>query len=44
MAKKKLPSMGTYGRIDHIIKKIKDAKTPDLFTNDFLKEVIQARV
>tara|TARA_R110001599_G_scaffold353231_1_gene590929 strand:- start:68 stop:688 length:621 start_codon:yes stop_codon:yes gene_type:complete len=35
--------MVTYGRIDHIVQKIKDAKTPDRFTNDFLKEVIQAK-
>ena len=37
------PSMVTYGRIDHIIEKIKAAKTPDRFTNDFLKEVIEAK-
>lgn len=39
----KPPSMGTYGRIDHIIQKIKEAKTPDRFTYDYLKEVIQAK-
>ena len=37
------PSMVTYGRIDHIIQKIKEAKTPERFTYDFLKEVIQAK-
>lgn len=37
------PSMVTYGRIDHIVTKIKEAKTPERFTNDFLKEVIQAK-
>lgn len=37
------PYMATYGRIDHIIKKIKEAKTPERFTNDFLKEVILAK-
>lgn len=39
----KPPYMATYGRIDHIVQKIKEAKTPDRFTNDFLKEVIQAK-
>ncbi len=43
MAKKNPPSMVTYGRIDHIVKKIKEAKTPERFTNDFLKEVLQAK-
>ena len=39
----KPPSMVTYGRIEHIIKKIKHAKTPERFTNDFLREVIGAK-
>lgn len=41
--KKSPPSISTYGRIDHIIQKIKEAKTPERFTNDFLRDVILAK-
>ena len=37
------PYMNSYGRIGHIVGKIKEARTPDRFTYEFLKEVILAR-
>lgn len=38
-----LPYMSSYGRISFILKKIKDAQTPERFTNDFLKIKIGAK-
>jgi Family of unknown function (DUF5343) len=37
------PYMTSHGRINFILDKIKHAKTPDRFTNDFLKTVIGAK-
>lgn len=38
-----LPYMSSYGRIPFILKKIKEAQTPERFTNDFLKIKIGAK-
>ena len=37
------PYMSSYGRISHIMDNIRTAKTPDRFTNDFLKTVLDAK-
>lgn len=38
-----LPYMSSYGRISFILQKIKEAQTPERFTNDFLKVKIGAK-